>query len=340
MNLIKEQERIKKLGFDSIEELLDNYTSVRYTKLGNKLKAQIKALLVEYQKNEETSLGTIKLAEYAYLYKTYENMMKSLKLTKSKVMGTLTLKRDMRNIDAMIHRLNIEFVKEAQISVEELRKNLTSTFEEIQDRENYLIFAKKGVAGSLSTPNLKLIEKIVNKRFNHSTFSERIWKNKNLMIKRLKKEIIAEATSTQNYKKSIKKMLQSYNTKVDFRIKVTYNDMRRLYITEKARVMSEINLNAYKNNDLKQFEFVATLDTRTSDICKEHDNKVYNIVNAEIGVNIPPLHPNCRSTTVPHFSNLEVERIGRDLKTGKSVAMPKSVKNYDDWLKYQTSGGE
>jgi hypothetical protein len=41
----------------------------------------------------------------------------------------------------------------------------------------------------------------------------------------------------------------------------------------------------------------AFLDNRTSAICREMDGKYFKITEKKIGVNAPPLHPSCRSTT-------------------------------------------
>jgi NAD+--asparagine ADP-ribosyltransferase len=43
---------------------------------------------------------------------------------------------------------------------------------------------------------------------------------------------------------------------------------------------------------------VAVMDSKTSEICREHDEKEYDVSDATVGRNYPPLHPRCRSTTV------------------------------------------
>ncbi|MCP5079128.1 MAG: hypothetical protein GY951_13865 [Psychromonas sp.] len=50
------------------------------------------------------------------------------------------------------------------------------------------------------------------------------------------------------------------------------------------------------NSDLfTRYEWVATLDARTSNICKELDGKQWKIGKGRV----PPAHPNCRSTITP-----------------------------------------
>lgn len=57
---------------------------------------------------------------------------------------------------------------------------------------------------------------------------------------------------------------------------------------------------AYKAAGVRQYEFIATLDNRTSAVCAGLDGKVFDIGDAQTGVNYPPMHPNCRSTTVEY----------------------------------------
>lgn len=55
-----------------------------------------------------------------------------------------------------------------------------------------------------------------------------------------------------------------------------------------------------KNNDLiKKYEIVATLDSRTSTICRYYDGQQYEVGKGPL----PPFHPNCRTTTAPVLSS-------------------------------------
>lgn len=55
-----------------------------------------------------------------------------------------------------------------------------------------------------------------------------------------------------------------------------------------------------KNSDIvKKYEIVATLDSRTSTICRYYDGKKYEVGKGPL----PPFHPNCRTTTAPVLSS-------------------------------------
>ena len=45
---------------------------------------------------------------------------------------------------------------------------------------------------------------------------------------------------------------------------------------------------------------MASLNERTCEICGELDGKVFFVKDAKPGANYPPLHPNCRCTTIEY----------------------------------------
>ena len=64
---------------------------------------------------------------------------------------------------------------------------------------------------------------------------------------------------------------------------------------------------------------------RTSDICRSLDGTVHKVSQAKVGVNFPPMHPNCRSTTVPKFNDQDVEeRVARD-EDGRTIKIPRKM---------------
>lgn len=70
----------------------------------------------------------------------------------------------------------------------------------------------------------------------------------------------------------------------------------RTAITQYGSTASEL---VYQQNAdvLKGYQYVATLDSRTSAICGRNDGRVFNIDDGNAPR--PPLHWNCRSTTIP-----------------------------------------
>ena len=68
------------------------------------------------------------------------------------------------------------------------------------------------------------------------------------------------------------------------------NKARRLVRTESSYIHNEAHFQAYKDYGIEEYRFVATLDLRTSQICRERDGSVYRVNDKKIGVNAPPMH--------------------------------------------------
>ena len=158
-------------------------------------------------------------------------------------------------------------------------------------------------------------------------FSEKIWGNKEKLIKALDETVIKGFATGQSYDRLAKELAKKMDT--------SYSNAQRLIMTESARMDNQALLDRYKEMGVQKLEFVATLDMKTSEICRAMDGTIIDIENAKIGLNVPPLHPYCRSVIAPVMDE-EIDkggdkRIYRDVNTGKSV-MGKN-RNYVDYLK-------
>lgn len=84
----------------------------------------------------------------------------------------------------------------------------------------------------------------------------------------------------------------------------TYN-ASRLLVTESARVQAESQKLTYLKDlgEDGEYKYVAKIDKKTSKICHTLNGKVFKVKDMVPGINAPPMHPWCRSTTVPHVGN-------------------------------------
>jgi SPP1 gp7 family putative phage head morphogenesis protein len=250
-----------------------------------------------------------------FLKETLKSEIRKLKkevekeLTK-KVVGT-----------AVIYKLIDIFFKKAKKKQEDYMKSSIKTY---YSKQQYKLAVGFGEVGTYVEKENKILNKIMNNPFKNSTFSARIHKNQARTKKVLKEE----------FEKEFKK--ETYNPKrivriVKKKLDITTFRAETLVRTELARMYSEIELESYRDLGIKEIEFMATLDNRTSHICRENDGNIIKVSEAKEGDNIPPLHPNCRSTTVAVTEFSITERMGRNLSTGKSEYMDSSIKNYKDY---------
>lgn len=102
--------------------------------------------------------------------------------------------------------------------------------------------------------------------------------------------------------------------------------------TETNHFNAEAEALAYEELGVEKYVFVATLDNRTSEKCQNHDGKVYNFKDKKTGVNYPPLHPNCRSTTRGYLGEKEEKMLKRRAKnpiTGETEIIDNM--SYSEW---------
>ena len=104
----------------------------------------------------------------------------------------------------------------------------------------------------------------------------------------------------------------------------------RLIRTEVNHFSNQGFLEGYKAAGITRYRFMATLDLRTSAICRQLDGKTFLVEEAKAGENLPPMHPFCRSITVPVTNNRTGTRWARDPVTGKSMTVPADM-TYSKW---------
>lgn len=80
---------------------------------------------------------------------------------------------------------------------------------------------------------------------------------------------------------------------------VGYRQAERLIRTESARVAIQSSLDTYSEVGVDKVKVITAHDDRVcSEECEEHKGKIIPIREVEIGVNVPPFHPNCRCDIV------------------------------------------
>ena len=165
-----------------------------------------------------------------------------------------------------------------------------------------------------------------------STYSTDIWKNTGKLTSSIKDELLMSLMTGRGTRETAQAIAERFN--------VGQNDARRLVRTESAFFHNQMELLSYEEADIEKYIFVAVLDKRTSRICQEHDNQVYDRDKAVPGVNCPPMHPWCRSTTVAHDEDADyskLKRRARNPETGKTELVPADM-TYKKWYSKYVDG--
>lgn len=134
------------------------------------------------------------------------------------------------------------------------------------------------------------VKAILSTNWSGQMFSERVWDNTNALADGLKHDMLVGIMAGKS---------EHMADDIMNRCGVGAFEARRLVRTETTCVANMAELYGYKELDIDEYEFSACLDSRTSDLCRELDGKVFKRNSAQAGVNLPPMHPFCRSTTLP-----------------------------------------
>lgn len=190
-----------------------------------------------------------------------------------------------------------------------------------------------GVGWDFGTLDEKQIAKIINKPWaaDGKNFSARIWNNKQKLLNELNTTLTQGVVLGQDPQKTIDTIARKMNT--------SKNNAGRLVMTEQAFFSETAQHDGFQELGVELYEIVATLDSHTSEICRELDGKTFKMSEWEVGATAPPFHVWCRTTTVPAFGDefdLIGERAARG-EDGKTYYVPSSM-TYKQWQKSFVDG--
>lgn len=193
----------------------------------------------------------------------------------------------------------------------------------------------KGVYTNLTRLDTKNIDNILTKPWavDGKNFSDRIWTNKEKLVKELHNELTQCLVRGYDPQKAIDNLAKIMN--------VSKAQAGRLIMTELAAIKSMSRLEAFRKMDLDEYEIVATLDGITSEICQEMDGRHFKLSDFEVGATAPPFHPNCRTDIAPYFDD-EFDSIGeraaRD-ENGGTHTVPSDM-TYKEWKESYVKGSK
>ena len=227
-------------------------------------------------------------------------------------------------------RLNRLEEKQQQIdnlmtTVYNQEKNIsTSHYKELAgesfNKSMYELQSNAGVGFSFNSIDKKTIDNMLNSKWSGKNYSTRIWNNTQKLADTLKQELMVGLLTGEKESEISKNILNDFA--------VGANDARRLVRTESCHVANEMDMKAYEEAGIDTYVYVATLDLKTSTICAALDGKRFPVKDEQPGVNAPPMHPWCRSTTICDISDEELaqmERRSRNPVTGKSEKVPANM---------------
>lgn len=217
-----------------------------------------------------------------------------------------------------------------------MTQTLGEVFRECFYQTGYEIQRGLGVGAAFATIDTEKIGKVLAKPWapDGKNFSARIWgDDRGKLLHTLETTLTTGIITGESPQKTIGKVRKAMGS--------SRAAAGRLVLTEGAAFAAMGRQECYERLGVKQFAFLATLDAKTCGLCADMDGQVFDLEDYTIGVTAPPLHPNDRCTTVPHFDdefsaeNMRVARGG----DGKAYYVPASM-TYPEWKKAFVEGGD
>ncbi|MCE0678115.1 minor capsid protein, partial [Clostridioides difficile] len=299
----------------------------------NSIEKDILAWYNRFAKNEGISLleakkllNTRELEEFKWSVEEY------IKYGKENAINQKWMK-ELENASARVHITRLEALKlQIQQQVEVLYGNELDGIDKLM-RDIYTsgyyhtafnVQQGVNVGWSLMSLDTNRINKIISKPWaiDGLNFSERIWgKYRPTLVNELHTKLTQSIIRGENPKNLVNDFAKRFN--------VSKSQAKNLIMTESAFFASASRKDCFSDLEVEKYEIIATLDLRTSNICRELDGKIFDMKDYQVGITAPPFHCRCRTTTAPWFEDEEGYRAARG-EDGKTYYVPSSMK-YNEW---------
>ena len=298
----KRQLAREELSFNKGTEAYKEYVKI-LSESKKEIENKIAQLYAKYQQ-EVTKLGIDKIQankllrgteykEWRYDIGKYVAEIEKLKKSNpvefrkmSVELETLAYRSRISRLDSLKAGVDYELIQAG----EKIKGKVTDTLTDVYEN-TYTSFVedlnfKKGVISSST------IKMALEQEWSGANYSSRIWSNIDNLAKAIKNEVIVGLNRGINYRTMSQNIAKKFDT--------SYKNAERLVRTETAHIQNQATLMGYRDSGVVKYEFLAVLDSRTSHTCASLNGEVFKTENAMEGENYPPMHPRCRSTTVPY----------------------------------------
>ena len=267
-----------------------------------------------------------------------------LQTLKNKDYSEKTKQELVQELEAPAYRARLERLQDVMQQVDKLMENVyhqeqqfdTSFLRDLGEKAYYQsiynVQKRTGLGFSFSHISQKQVDQVLRMNWSGKHYSKRIWKNTENLAQTLKEEMLVSLLTGRTDRETAQIIENKFGAGAI--------QARRLVRTESCFVAGELTARAYEECGVEKYRYLATLDLRTSEICRSLDGKVFTLSERLVGKNHPPMHPWCRSTTI---SIIDEETLARMKKraynpgTGRIELIPANM-TYDQWYEKYVKG--
>lgn len=295
-DISKQIEEIASKGFDSADEL-NRKLQAEYLAALDEINKNIADFYMKYAGEKGITyseavkyLSQLEMIPFGKKLSKYKKIIDSGNIELAARIDALAIKSRITRLEALMTNIQYEVSLLQNIQEQKISGHLADTFSITYSAAGTEL-SGIGIKASFSKVNTELVKEAISFPWSGRSFSEAIWKNTEALASNLQREI------TQGFIQgsSVQKMAKNISKRMD----VAYSSSVRLVATETAHVISKASLQQYRDSGITEVKFYAVMDNKTSSICEASNGIHIKLDNAVVGKNIPPLHPNCRSTILP-----------------------------------------
>lgn len=242
-------------------------------------------------------------------------------------MNKFTQFTNLNILDARMNAVSVYALLVINKSIEMLSESLSQTF--INSYYHTLYDSHRKIGFVLPFERLtksKVIQTVLSD-WSGNDFISSLKHARHTLLRDIRKTIVKGIRRNESYQKVVKNLNNLVSGGKG------YKRTRNILRGETARVIAESTAQGYEQAGLKQFQFISTLDSRTTEICRHMDKKVFYLKDIEVGKNCNPMHYNCRSTVAGYFPEddlSELERMARNRVTGENYKVSADL-SYKEW---------
>ena len=282
---LKRSEELDKVAKMTEKEVMKKLSAL-YRDAFRSIEKEVNDFMMKYAVDHKLDYATvtqmltpIDLAEYNEKIQELHAMYRDTKSEYIKIeIERLKARSKITRLRALQDAINVELCKVTHEYQMTLEDTLIGLFSDQYEKACELM--------GVMAPGIprEAIKKIIEYPYAGKMFSDRIWDNKDALVKYIQQDLsvgIIRGDSIQKMARQLKKDL-----------KVLYYQAERLVRTETNYAMNQAHLKGYKDSGVvEKYEFLAAHDKRTSKLCRDLDGEMFELSKAVVGENYPPMHP-------------------------------------------------
>lgn len=273
-----------------LEDLLASYDEA-----ADRLKGDIQRILVKFAEDNEL---TVENAREYLASKEYSRWKKSIQEYLEQIddegknskmvleLNTLSAKSRISRKEQLLGEIDKQMSSLASLTNKEIKKHLVNVLVTNYYRGHYSIQKTLKLGFNVSAINHSLVKSIIEFPWSTKQFSKTIWDDIDKMTETLRKELASGFIDGSSIQKMVKR--------IDDALGKGKYVTQRLVRTEAKYFAQQAQLMSYKKLGIDEYYYKGAGCPK----CAPLDGKKFKIEDAEVGVNCPPMHPNCKCRVI------------------------------------------